>query len=469
VTTTVANLLALYAGLLLLNTGVAVLMYRASRGPLYRDLVLVWAGMLLAFAAQAVTSGVAPNVPLVIVAGFATLWLGDLAFARLVSDLFDVPVPWRASQLAFALGAALTVVAGTAGLPFVAVALPISLGIAFPLAVTATGAIRARWRTTTLTGRMLLVACIAITLHTLDFPFLRPLDSATALGFTIAILVVFALSIFAPAMVAEVTVGRQARLQAELEVAQRIQTKVVPAHPAIPGFEIACHMRPAEEVGGDYYDVYTLGDHSWILLGDVTGHGLSSGLVMLMAQSVLASILHTREEISPSELAFLANRILYQNLQRLEELRSMTLVALCRVGDSRRFVYSGKHDHVYVYRASTRNVESVEVAKLPHDLGFMDEFPRSAYGEGSFDVADGDLILVTTDGMPEAPNQGSYHLGMFDEARIKALLLEIADRPLAEIKQRLLDALEAFTGGTYHDDVTFLLARPTASGPGIAA
>jgi serine phosphatase RsbU (regulator of sigma subunit) len=201
----------------------------------------------------------------------------------------------------------------------------------------------------------------------------------------------------------------------------------------------------------------------------VTGHGLSSGLVMLMAQSVLASILHTRQEISPSELAFLANRILYQNLQRLEELRSMTLVALCRVGDSRRFIYSGNHDHVYVYRAATHMVETLEVSKLPHDLGFMDEFPRSAYGEGSFDVAQGDLILATTDGMPEAPSQGSYRQGMFDESRIKALLLEVATLPLPEIKQRLLDALEAFTGGHYHDDVTFLLARPVPGPAEIAA
>jgi serine phosphatase RsbU (regulator of sigma subunit) len=469
VTNTVANLLVLYAGLLLINTAVAVTMYRASRGPLYRDLVLVWAGMLLAFAAQGATSALAPDVPLVVVAGFATLWLGDLAFARLVHDLFEVPVPWRASGVVFAVGAALTLIAGLAGLPFTLIALPIGIGIAFPLAVTAVRAIRARWSTTTLTGRMLLIACLAITAHTLDYPFLRDRDAATALGFTIAIMVVFALSIFAPAMVAEITTGRQARLQAELEVAQRIQTKVVPAHPHIPGFEMACHMRPAEEVGGDYYDVYTLGDHSWILLGDVTGHGLSSGLVMLMAQSVLASILHTRQEISPSELTFLANRILFQNLQRLDELRSMTLVALCRVGDTRRFVYSGNHDHVYVYRAATHVVESVDVSKAPHDLGFMDEFPRSAYGEGSFDVGHGDLILATTDGMPEAPSQGSYRLGMFDDSRIKQLLLEVAGLPLPEIKQRLLDALEAFTGGRYHDDVTFLLARPVPTAAEAAA
>jgi serine phosphatase RsbU (regulator of sigma subunit) len=99
----------------------------------------------------------------------------------------------------------------------------------------------------------------------------------------------------------------------------------------------------------------------------------------------------------------------------------------------------------------------------------MDEFPRSAYGEGSFDVAQGDLILATTDGMPEAPSQGSYRQGMFDETRIKALLLEVAGRPLPEIKQRLLDALEAFTGGHYHDDVTFLLARPVPGSVEIAA
>lgn len=140
----------------------------------------------------------------------------------------------------------------------------------------------------------------------------------------------------------------------------------------------------------------------------------------------------------------------------------MTLVALCRTGDGGRFVYSGNHDHLYVWRAATGRVECVQVAQVPHDLGFADDFPRTEYGEGTFEVAEGDLIMATTDGVTEAPMQGSHMKGMFEEKRLIQLLEELGGRPLAEIKQRLLSELDRFTGGVYHDDVTFVLARPIA-------
>ena len=80
-------------------------------------------------------------------------------------------------------------------------------------------------------------------------------------------------------------------------------------------------MHSADEVGGDYY---TMGEMSWVLVGDVTGHGLASGLVMFMVQSIITSILQTRPNLSPAELNALANQILYQNLERLDEQRPMT-------------------------------------------------------------------------------------------------------------------------------------------------
>lgn len=460
---TVTNLIGLYAGLILLNTVVSAAMWWNSREDLQRDLVYVWGAFLVALVAQGVTGGVFPDNALVIVLGFSTLFGANLAFSRLISHLFAVPVPYRSSAVLLGFGLVSSVIAYALGAHFTLVSAPVAVAAAYPLLVTSVNAMYLHWSEMNLTARGMMLACLAITLHTLDYPFLRHIPEFAAMGFTIATVVVFALSIFAPAVVLEVLTKQQARVSAELDVAHRIQMKLLPREPQIPGLELACHMKPAEKVGGDYYDIYTLGDHSWILLGDVTGHGLSSGLVMLMAQSILASILHTRNEISPAELNYLANRILHQNLARLDEMRSMTIVALCRVGNQHDFVYSGNHDHLFVYRAATGEVEVLDVTQVPHDLGFLNEFPLSDYLESKLHLEVGDLLFLSTDGVVEASNKGSYILGMFDQHRVIDLLKRIANEPLPEIKRRILEELDAFTDGVYHDDVTFVLARRTGA------
>lgn len=457
---TVLNLIGLYAGLVLLNAAISAFIWWSSRQRLQRDLFHVWGAMLVAFVAQGFTGDVFADEPLGIVFGFATLFVANLAFARLIDHLHGTAPPWTWSVGGFVAALIAAAFARAVGAPFTVIALPVALAVAFPLAWSSLHAIVARWKQMSFASRGLMLTCLAITAHTLDYPFLRHRPEFTAIGFTIAIFVVFALSVFAYAVVLEAVTTENARTAAEVDVAHRIQMKVVPRDPSIPGLEIACHMKPAEAVGGDYYDVYHLDRTSWILLGDVTGHGLSSGLVMLMAQSILASILHARAGISPAELTFLANQILYRNLRRLDELRSMTLVALCRVGDDQRFVYSGNHDHVFIYRAATGTVETVAVRHTPHDLGFLDEFPMSAYEQSSFSLLPGDLLLLATDGVVEAARRGRYESGMFEAERVCTLLRQLAGRPLAEIKAKLLDELEQFTGGVYHDDVTFVLARP---------
>ena len=73
-----------------------------------------------------------------------------------------------------------------------------------------------------------------------------------------------------------------ARFRQELEIAARIQVGILPKNFDVPGFEIAALMRPAEAVGGDYYELLPTESGFWIAAGDVSGHGLTAGLVMLM-------------------------------------------------------------------------------------------------------------------------------------------------------------------------------------------
>src|SRR5690606_12868213 len=106
----------------------------------------------------------------------------------------------------------------------------------------------------------------------------------------------------ARALVEEVTRRESAergRMRQELDIAARIQTAIQPKHPRVPGLELATVMVPATEVGGDYFDVLPCPGGCWIGIGDVAGHGLSAGLVMLMIQSIVAATVHVRPELGP--------------------------------------------------------------------------------------------------------------------------------------------------------------------------
>ena len=76
------------------------------------------------------------------------------------------------------------------------------------------------------------------------------------------------------------------KLWSEMALAKKIQTTLIPENPALEDYEISTCLIPASEVGGDYYDVIN-GDNDWIVIGDVSGHGVSAGLIMMMVQSCL--------------------------------------------------------------------------------------------------------------------------------------------------------------------------------------
>ena len=85
-------------------------------------------------------------------------------------------------------------------------------------------------------------------------------------------------------------VAERERLEKEMEIAARIQTSILPRDVSVAGLEIAAAMQPATEVGGDYYDVVPVDDGCWLGIGDVAGHGLGTGLVMLMMQSGIGAL-----------------------------------------------------------------------------------------------------------------------------------------------------------------------------------
>jgi serine phosphatase RsbU (regulator of sigma subunit) len=453
----VQNLLALYVGLMLFNMALSGALWWRNRNSLYRALLLVWAAGALAFGVQ----GALVETPFLVALGFVAVFPTNLALANLVALATGVALPWRRLVAILGVAVVASLIMAAFGAGFTAVALPIALAVALPTLLTSLRVFRSGWSKLRISAQALVVSAVAFAVHNIDFPFLRYRPEFAVLGFTVALLIVFAISIAGPAVALELVTEREARAALEIDTARRIQTKILPRNAQLPGLEVVTYLKPAESVGGDYIDLYTFGDDCWLLVGDVTGHGLGAGLVMLMAQSTISSILHTRPDVSPRELNWLANRVLCRNLARLEESRHMTVVSLRRQAGN-RFTISGCHDDVLIVRANGV-VERQEVTHFPMGLGFIDELRAQDVREDTFVLEQNDLLFVGTDGITEAACGGDARRGFLGDS-LAEILTRHAREPLSRVKQALLDDLEQFTGGIYHDDVAFLLVRARSPG-----
>ena len=126
------------------------------------------------------------------------------------------------------------------------------------------------------------------------------------------------------------------RLGAELDVTRKLQQMLLPTTTElqqIADLDIACYMEPAAEVGGDYYDVLQHNGQIKIGIGDVTGHGLESGVLMVMTQAIVRALL-TNGETDPVRFLDTLNRTLYGNVQRMGTDKNLTprLARLCGGG-----------------------------------------------------------------------------------------------------------------------------------------
>ena len=141
-------------------------------------------------------------------------------------------------------------------------------------------------------------------------------------------------------------------MSAELDVRCRLQQMILPKEDeleSIDGLDIAGFMEPAEEVGGDYYDVLNHGDQAKIGIGDVTGHGLESGVLMIMAQTAVRTLV-THNETDPVQLLQRVNHTLYDNVNRMNCEKNLSLCLLDYEEGTLRL--SGQHEEVIVVRCS---------------------------------------------------------------------------------------------------------------------
>lgn len=245
------------------------------------------------------------------------------------------------------------------------------------------------------------------------------------------------------------------RLGAELDVAKRIQEMVLPRRSeleGIPQVEIAAFMEPADEVGGDYYDVLFDGDRIKVGIGDVTGHGLESGVLMLMVQSV-ARALQEKGDRDPIAFLDVLNRAVYKNITRTKSDKHLTL-AFVDYEDG-NVTLSGQHEEVLIIRANG-DTERIDTMDLGFPVGLeADISPFVA----TMDLAFGpdDVLVLHTDGITEAENNKGEMYGL---DRLSQSAHDNREKSAKGIAEAVINDVKSHIGDyKVFDDITLVVLK----------
>jgi serine phosphatase RsbU (regulator of sigma subunit) len=239
----------------------------------------------------------------------------------------------------------------------------------------------------------------------------------------------------------------------EMALARSIQTSVLPRLFDLPGYDISAIMMPAEEVGGDFYEFRRNDEGAWVGMGDVTGHGVTSGLIMMMAQSMFTVLSEQPAgRLTPARFLSLLNRAMFYNLKaRLDQDKFMTMI-VARIDPGGRMVYAGAHTDLLIYRARSNIVE-----RIPTDglwLGISEDIEPMT-SEKLVSLETGDVALFHTDGVTEARNRSGE---FFEMNRLSQSLQELHDESAAGIVTTIANAAWNWAG-TPKDDISLLAVK----------
>jgi PAS domain S-box-containing protein len=246
------------------------------------------------------------------------------------------------------------------------------------------------------------------------------------------------------------------RMSGELEITQRLQQMMLPRDEDlsnISNLDVSGFMHSAAEVGGDYYDVVS-GDGGVVFgIGDVTGHGLESGVIAIMVQTAVRTLLASGHYESRKFFEVL-NRVLYDNASRMNCDRNVTL-SLLHYQD-RMVTISGQHEEVLIVRKNGE-LERHDTLNLGFALGLESDISH-LIDEAKVPLQSGDVMVVYTDGITEAINNVGVTYGI---ERLAETIRSSHRQPSKDIREAVLRNLrEHIAGEELLDDISLLVIKP---------
>ncbi len=249
------------------------------------------------------------------------------------------------------------------------------------------------------------------------------------------------------------------RLQQELEVARKMQLRLLPQRmPQIPFVDVAAVSVSSLEVGGDYYDFVSLRDgHLGIVVGDVSGKGVSAAFYMAEVKGIFLSL--SKICTSPRDLLVRANQSLVESL---EKNAFISLLYAILDGKNGRLTLA-RAGHCPLVHVSGTRCELVRPTGL--GLGLTDgKIFEESTEERTIDLHKDDVCLFYTDGVTESRNSQGDEYGY---ERLVDAALRTRNFSADEIKNRILEDVRTFTGNrTYNDDMTLVVIKWNGSSRG---
>jgi ligand-binding sensor domain-containing protein len=236
------------------------------------------------------------------------------------------------------------------------------------------------------------------------------------------------------------------RKNSELAAAKDLQNRLLPRSlPEIKQFDIAAFLRTSTEVGGDYYDFFELQDGSlYAICGDATGHGTPSGMLVSITKAGLIGL----PQMSPKDMLHELNRVVKK--VDLGILRMSLNIALIK--DNKLTLSSAAMPPYYIYRANSDTAEEIQISGLP--LGsFNDEY----FDEITTTFNPGDILVILSDGLPEAPNLSG---DLFDYQKLQNLISTYGNKTAKEIIDNLVSEADKWLAGENNpDDITLVVIK----------
>lgn len=242
------------------------------------------------------------------------------------------------------------------------------------------------------------------------------------------------------------------RMSKELSVGSDIQRKILPTQmPQIPGMLIYGSTRPASEVGGDSFDINHVNGNTYTYIGDVTGHGLPAGLIMVMVNTLIRTFSEVYQ--NGYDIIVNTNRILKQ---RIEPRRFMTCVLLRWNEQEQKMYYTGAgHEHIMIYHKKQNICEVKQTGGIA--LGMVPDVAK-IIKEEHIPLESGDFIILYSDGITEAKNMQDE---MFGIQRLKSTVEQYgaANTP-EELFINISKEFGNFVGQqTQADDITLIALK----------
>jgi len=246
----------------------------------------------------------------------------------------------------------------------------------------------------------------------------------------------------------------QAKIEIErdLDVARRIQKALMPREvPPAPGFDIAGWSEPADQTGGDIFDLFpTPCGEVGFLLGDATGHGIGPALMISETRAAVRAVAADCNNLS--KILTVANELLVNDAS---DGRFVTLMAGMIDSKTKRVRYSSAgQGPTFLLRREGDRVETLEPTGLPLGIMVGPEWP-----EITLTMAPGDLLLVVSDGILECANAANEMIGA---DRFVAEMRRHRDRPASEMAAAIARMTEEFAAGEpFRDDRTAIVIKRT--------